>query len=82
MSLKFIDNVVINLFAILFNEDYYLVLFSGKVVVRDLSVLRPEYLILFNVEDFLNSSARKESGEYVGFRNTKKYKNDILRIFI
>lgn len=77
-----IDDEVSSLSAILLNEDYYSVLLSGKVVVRDLSVLRPEYLILFKAKAFLDLSARKESGEHVDSRDIKKHKNDILRIAV
>lgn len=77
-----IDDDVSSLSAILLNEDYYSVLLSGKVVVRDLSVLRPEYLILFKAKAFLDLSARKESGEHVDSRDIKKHKNDILRIAV
>lgn len=77
-----IDDEVSSLSAILLNEDYYSVLLSGKAVVRDLSVLRPEYLILFKAKAFLDLSARKESGEQVDSRDIKKHKNDILRIAV
>ena len=36
--------------AILLNEDYYNVLLAGREVVQELSVLRPEYLILFKAK--------------------------------
>lgn len=75
-----IDDEVSSLSAILLNEDYYSILLSGKVVVHELSVLRPEYLILFKAKAFLDLSARKEKGEHVDSRDIKKHKNDILRI--
>lgn len=75
-----IDDEVSSLSAILLNEDYYRVLLDGKVVVRDLSVLRPEYLILFKAKAYLDLSARKEQGEDVDSRDIKKHKNDVLRI--
>ena len=53
---------------------------SGKVVVQELSVLRPEYLLLFKAKAFLDLSARKANGEHVDSRDIKKHKNDILRI--
>lgn len=75
-----IDDEVSSLSAILLNEDYYRVLLDGKVVVRDLSVLRPEYLILFKAKAYLDLSSRKEQGENVDSRDIKKHKNDVLRI--
>ena len=49
-----IDDEVSSLSAILLNEDYYAALLSGKVVVNGLSVLRPEYLLLFKAKAFLD----------------------------
>ena len=74
------DDEVSSLSAILLNEDYYRVLLNGKVVVRELSVLRPEYLILFKAKAYLDLSARKGQGENVDSRDIKKHKNDVLRI--
>ena len=75
-----IDDEVSSLSAILLNDDYYAALLAGKVVVRDLSVLKPEYLILFKVKAYLDLSERKEKGEHVDSRDIKKHKNDVLRI--
>ena len=75
-----IDDEVSSLSAILLNEDYYRVLLDGRVVVRELSVLRPEYLILFKAKAYLDLSVRKEQGENVDSRDIKKHKNDVLRI--
>ena len=75
-----IDDEVSSLSAILLNEDYYAALLSGKVVVNGLSVLRPEYLLLFKAKAFLDLSERKTKGEHVDSRDIKKHKNDILRI--
>lgn len=76
----YIDDEVSSLSAILLNNDYYNVLLAGKAVVWELSVLRPEYLLLFKVKAYLDLSERKEKGENVDSRDIKKHKNDILRI--
>lgn len=75
-----IDDGISSLSAILLNDDYYKALLDGKVVYSGLSVLRPEYLILFKAKAYLDLRARKEIGENVDSRNIKKHKNDILRI--
>ena len=75
-----IDDEVSSLSAILLNEDYYSVLLEGKEIVQELSVLRPEYLLLFKAKAFLDLSTRKIKGEHVDSRDIKKHKNDILRI--
>lgn len=75
-----IDDEVSSLSAILLNEDYYAVLLAGKEVVSELSVLRPEYLILLKAKAYLDLKERIEKGEHVDSRDIKKHKNDILRI--
>ena len=75
-----IDDEVSSLLAILLDEDYYAALLSGMVVVNGLSVLRPEYLLLFKAKAFLGLSERKTKGDHVNSRDIKKHKNDILRI--
>ena len=75
-----IDDEVSSLSAILLNDDYYRILLEGKVVRNGLSVLRPEYLILFKAKAYLDLKQRKDSGEAVDSKNISKHKKDILTI--
>ena len=75
-----IDDEVSSLSAILLNDDYYRILLEGKVVRNGLSVLRPEYLILFKAKAYLDLKQRKDRGEAVDSKNISKHKKDILRI--
>ncbi|MDO4633139.1 MAG: hypothetical protein Q4B01_04710 [Eubacteriales bacterium] len=75
-----IDDEISSLSAILLNDDYYQLLLEGRVVVNELSVLRPEYLILFKARAYLDLKRRKESGMHIDSRDIKKHKNDVLRI--
>ncbi len=75
-----IDDEVSSLSAILLDDDYYKVLLKGKVIANNLSVLRPEYLILFKAKAYLDLKSKKEAGEAVGSNDIKKHKKDILRI--
>jgi hypothetical protein len=75
-----IDDTVSSLSAILLNDDYYRVLLDGKVVANGISVLRPEYLILFKAKAYLDLKQRKENGEIVDSNDIKKHKKDVLRI--
>ena len=75
-----IDDEVSSLSAILLNDDYYRILLEGKVVRNGLSILRPEYLILFKAKAFLDLKQRKDRGEAVDSKNIYKHKKDILRI--
>ncbi len=75
-----IDDEVSSLSAILLNDDYYKALLNGKEVRKGLSVLRPEYIILFKVKAYLDLKERKDSGEKVDSSDIKKHKKDVLRI--
>ena len=75
-----IDDTVSSLSAILLNYDYYSVLLDGKIIVNGLSILRPEYLILFKARAYLDLKQRKDKGETVDSNDIKKHKKDVLRI--
>ena len=75
-----IDDEMSSLSAILLNDDYYKVLIDGKVLRNGLSILRPEYIILFKAKAYLDLKMRKEMGEKVDSSDIKKHKKDVLRI--
>lgn len=75
-----IDDEISSLSAILLNDDYYQILLNGKIIKSGLSVLRPEYLILFKAKAFLDLSARRKAGENVDSSDIKKHKKDVLRL--
>ena len=75
-----VDDEISSLSAILLDKDYYHVLLQGKTTIDNLSVLRPEYLILFKAKAYLDLSKRKANGEHVDSSDIKKHKKDILRI--
>ena len=75
-----IDDSVSSLSAILLDDEYYKALMDGRVVRNGLSVLRPEYLILFKAKAYIDLKQRKDNGESVDYSDIKKHKKDILRI--
>ncbi len=75
-----IDDTVESLSAILLDDDYYNMLLKGKYIANGLSVLRPEYLILFKAKAYLDLKQRKENGEAIDTNDIKKHKKDVLRI--
>lgn len=75
-----IDDDVSSLSAILLDDDYYKVLLNGKVIRNGLSVLRPEYIILFKAKAYLDLKRRRDLGEKVDSRDIEKHKKDVLRI--
>ena len=76
----YIDDTVSSLSAILLDDDYYNMLLEGKSITNGLSVLRPEYLILFKAKAYLDLKQRKEKGEKVDSNDIKKHKKDVLWI--
>ena len=77
-----VDDEISSLSAILLNEDYYRILLEGRQVVNELSVLRPEYLILFKAKAYLDLKAKRDSGEEIHSSEYKKHKKDVLRIIV
>lgn len=75
-----IDDVIASLSGILLNEDYYRLLLKGRALISGLSVLRPEYLILFKAKAFLDLKKKRDAGEAVHASEFKKHKKDVLRI--
>ena len=77
-----IDDEVSSLSGILLDEDYYKVLLDGRQKINGLSVLRPEYLILFKAKAYLDLWNRRHAGETIHSSEYKKHKKDILRIVV
>ena len=75
-----IDDDIASLSGILLNEDCYSVLLKGRTVIDGLSVLRPEYLILFKAKAYMDLKAKRDAGEEVHSSEFKKHKKDVLRI--
>ena len=76
----YIDDEVSSLSGILLNDEYYECLLRGKTIVNDLSVLRPEYLILFKAKAHMDLKDKKEKGEKVKSDDVAKHHKDIVRL--
>ena len=77
-----IDDEVSSLSGILLDKDYYKVLLDGRQKINGLSVLRPEYLILFKAKAYLDLWNRRQAGETIHSSEYKKHKKDILKIVV
>ena len=66
----------------LLNEDYYKVLLKGRTVIDGLSVLRPEYLILFKAKAYMDLKMKRDAGQMIHSSEFKKHKKDVLRIVV
>jgi hypothetical protein len=76
-----INDEISNLSAIILENDYYDFIQEGKIVVNEISILRPEYLIPLKAKAWLDLNARVKEGEHVDSKDIKKHKNDIFRLF-
>lgn len=78
-----IDDDIASLSGILLDEDYYSLLLRGRTVIDGLSVLRPEYLILFKAKAYMDLKAKREQGDTtIHSSEYKKHKRDVLRIAV
>ena len=77
-----IDDEISSLSGILLNEDYYKVLLKGRTVIDGLSVLRPEYLILFKAKAYTDLKMKRDAGQMIHSSEFKKHKKDVLRIVV
>ena len=69
-----------SLSAILLNETYYQFLLSGRIKIREITILEPMHLIPFKAKAWLDLKYKHESGLHVDSGDIKKHKNDIIRL--
>ena len=72
-----LDDTVSSLSAILLNDEYCEALVCGRTVIDGLSVLKPEYLILFKAKAYLDLKNRKANEEKVDSSDIKKHKKGV-----
>lgn len=70
-----------SLSAILLNEGYYQCLQDGTVVIDDVRVLKPEYILAFKAKAYLDLNERKNNGEDISSKDVNKHRLDIFRLF-
>ena len=77
-----LDDSISSLSAILLNHSYYQFMREGIMVVDDIPVLKPEYIIPFKAKAYLDLIERKSQGEHVDRRDINKHKNDVFRLSV
>lgn len=70
-----------SLSAIMLDDDYYNLMLNGRKTVDGVSVLGPEYLILFKAKAWLDLKSKKAEGVHINERDLKKHKNDVFRLY-
>lgn len=70
-----------SLSAILLDENYYACLQEGAVVIDDVRMLRPEYLLVFKAKAYLDLVEKKKEGLTVKSGDIKKHRLDVFRVF-
>lgn len=77
-----IDGDLSSLSAILLNRSYYDFLLEGQMIIEEVPVLRPEYIIPFKAKAWLDLVKRSSDGERIDSRSIRKHKNDVFRLAI
>ena len=75
------DDDISSLSAILLDDDYYMLIQTGRTIVSDTSIVRAEYLVPLKARAWLDLTARKNDGAKVDGRTIKKHQNDVFRLF-
>lgn len=70
-----------SLSAILLDENYYACLQEGAVVIDDVRVLKPEYLLVFKAKAYLDLVEKKKEGLAVKSGDIRKHRLDVFRVF-
>lgn len=74
-----IEEEVSSLSAIILDEDYYNLLFEGRIEEQEISILNPSHLIVFKAKAWLDLKARKEKDKKaVDSKAIDKHRKDIL----
>lgn len=77
-----VDDEISSLSAILLDDNYYVFLRDGILMIDGVSILNVEHIIPFKAKAWLDLKTRKERGEHVDSRDIKKHKNDVIRLSI
>jgi hypothetical protein len=75
-----IDESISSLSAILLDEHYYTCIQQGRMQIEGVSILEPEYLLVFKAKAWLDLTERKANGQTVRSNDIKKHKKDVFRL--
>jgi hypothetical protein len=75
-----LDDPLSSLSAILLDDQYYHWIQRGRIVIDDVSCVRPEHLLPLKAKAWLDLSARKASGTAIDSKDIKKHRNDVFRL--
>ncbi len=76
-----VSDEISSLSAIMLDEDYYQLMLAGRRTIDGVSVLNPEYLMLFKARAYLDLRQKKQAGTHVDEKDIRKHKNDVFRLF-
>lgn len=75
-----IGDDVQSLSAIVLNDDFYNFMIEGRIIVKEIPVLKAEYLIPFKMYAWINLLQKKNEGEFVKEGDVNKHKYDVFRL--
>jgi hypothetical protein len=78
------DDELSSLSAILLDNDYYKLIVEGRFSLENISLLRPEYILLLKAKAYLDYYNRYRKGEYQHEkdiqREIRKHREDVFRL--
>lgn len=71
-----------SLSAILLNDDYYQLIYTGRIIIDDVPMLSHMHLVLFKAKAWLDLTERKALGQQVKSKDIRKHMNDVARLAV
>lgn len=75
-----IDENIRSLSAIVLNDDYYHLIRENRVLVRGISVLSLEFIVILKIKAYLDLSELRRKGIDIKSSNIRKHRSDVLKI--
>jgi len=75
------DEDVSSLSAILLDDDYYAFIREGKIIIDDIAIIKPEYIIPLKAKAWLDLTKKYRHSDTIDRKTIKKHKNDIFRLY-
>lgn len=75
-----IDEKIRSLSAIVLDDDYYHLIQMNRVVIKEISVLSLEFIVILKINAYLDLSELKKQGVDIKSSHIRKHRSDVLKI--
>lgn len=69
-----------SLSAIVLDDDYYHLIQMNRVVIKEISVLSLEFIVILKIKAYLDLSELKKQGVDIKSSHIRKHRSDVLKI--